>query len=109
MLFNSTAQKSREYSHGIDLTLNIHFEAVISDIHRTTIPLFVVLGVKQEIQKKVRKGPAAPTPICWGRRTRGWGRADLKNAGVQNISSVIWTLVVKQKNMRVNPEGVGKF
>ena len=36
-VFKSRAQKGREYSHWIDLTLGIHFEAVISESYRTKI------------------------------------------------------------------------
>ena len=64
--FKSTAQKGREYSHWIDLALNSHFEAVISEIDLTKIPFWsnlTFLGSKQR-SKKVRKGPAAPKPIC---------------------------------------------
>ena len=32
----------------------------------------------------------------------------MKNAGVKNLSSFIWTLVVKKRKWKVNPEGVGK-
>ena len=35
--FKSTAQKGREYSHWIDLTLNSHVEAVVSEIYRTKV------------------------------------------------------------------------
>ena len=61
--FKSTAQKVREYSHWIDLTLNSHLEAVISEIYRTKIRCLsksTLLGST----KKVQKGPAAPKPIC---------------------------------------------
>ena len=37
MFFKNRAQKGREYSHWIDLTLGIHFEAVISKSCRTEI------------------------------------------------------------------------
>ena len=63
----STAQKGREYSHWIDLTLNSHVEAVISEIYRTKFRFLsksTFLG-SSKISKKVQTGPAAPTPICW--------------------------------------------
>ncbi len=63
--FKSTAQKGREYSHWIDLTLNSHFEAVISEIYRTEVRFLsksTFWGSKQR-SKKVQKGPAAPKPI----------------------------------------------
>ena len=65
--FKSTAQKGREYSHWIDLTLNSHFEAVISEIYRTKVRFLsksTFLGSTKR-SKKVQKGPAAPKPICW--------------------------------------------
>ena len=36
-LFKSRAQKGREYSPWIDLTLRIHFEAVIPESYRTKV------------------------------------------------------------------------
>ena len=65
VFFKYTAQKSREYSHWIDLTLNSHFEAVISEIYRTKVRLLsksTFLGSTKR-SKKVQKGPAAPKPI----------------------------------------------
>ena len=62
-LFKSTAQKGREYSHWIDLTLNSHFEAVISEIYLTKIPCLLkptLLG-----PNKIQKGLAAPMSFCW--------------------------------------------
>ena len=52
-----------------------------------------VLGVS----KNVQKGPAAPKTDFAGNNKRGGGRADLKNGGVQKLSSFILTLVVKKK------------
>ena len=65
LFFKSWAQKSREYSHWIDLTLNSHFEAVVSEIYRTKVRFLsksTFLG-SQKRSNKVRKGPAAPKPI----------------------------------------------
>ena len=36
-IFKSRAQKGREYSHWIDLTLGIHFEVVIPESCRTKV------------------------------------------------------------------------
>ena len=66
IFFKSTAQKGREYSHWIDLTLNSHFEAVISEIYRTKVRFLsksTFFGSTKRF-KKVQKGPAAPKPIC---------------------------------------------
>ena len=66
VFFKSAAQKSREYSHWIDLKLNSHFEAVISEIYRTEIRFLLksTFWGSTKRSKKVRKGPAAQKPIC---------------------------------------------
>ena len=65
VFFKSTAQKGREYSHWIDLTLNSHFEAVISEIYRTKVRFWSTLTFLRlnKRSKKVQKGPAAPKSI----------------------------------------------
>ena len=61
MFFKSTAPKGREYSHWIDLTLNSHCEAVMSEIYRTkacfvpTSTCFLRLTKKQKRYKKVQQ------------------------------------------------------
>ena len=115
IFFKSTAQKGREYSHWIDLTLNSHFEAVISKIYLAKVRFLSksTLWGSTKRSEKVQKGPAAQKPIFVGQNKKGGGRADLKNAGVQKFSSFIWTLVVKTENGGsilkgwVNSEGGG--
>ena len=63
--FKSTAQKGREYSHWIDLTLGIHFEAVIPETCRTNVRFTSksTFVESKKVSRKVQKGPAAPKPI----------------------------------------------
>ena len=90
------AQKGREYSHWIDLTLGIHFEAVISEIYRTEVRFCFkidVFGVE-----KGTKRSSGPNTDVLSKTKRGARRLDMKNAGVKKSSSFIWTLVVKKQN-----------
>ena len=107
ILFKSTAQKNREYSHWIDLTLNSHFEAVISEIYLTKIQVWSksMFSGSTKRSKKVQR----PQHRFVDQQKRGGGRAETKNAGVKKFSSFIWTLVVKTEKWRVNPKGEGEF
>ena len=74
---NSGTQKGREYSHWIDLTLGVHFEAVIPESYRTKVRFMSkpTFWGQKKVSKKVPKGPAAPKPICLVKKEEE--RADL--------------------------------
>ena len=58
--FKSTAEKDREYSHWIDVTLNSHIKGVVSEIYRTKVRCLsksTLVG-----QQKIQKGTKAPKP-----------------------------------------------
>ena len=89
----------REYSHWIDLTLNSHFEAVMSEIYRTEVRFLsksTFLGVTKRSKNGTERSSGPNTDLL-GQKKRGGGRADLKNAGVKTFSSFILTLVVKKE------------
>ena len=89
-LLKSRAQKGREYSHWIDLTLNSHFGAVIPESYRTKVRCMSksTFWGKKRCQKRSR-GPAAPKPICWVKTKRGARRLGMKISGVKKSSSFI--------------------
>ena len=83
----STAQKGREYSNWMDLTLNSHFEAVISETYRTEISVFSsksTFFVKKHIQTGTKRS-CGPNTDVFGKTQRRGGRADFKNARAENI------------------------
>ena len=67
-----------------------------------------VFGVKQNVQKGTKRSSGPKTDFV-GQTKREGGRAETKNAGVQKLSSFIWTLVVKKENGKRNRDGVGKL
>ena len=64
--YNSSIKMGREQSHRIDLRLISHMEAVILKIYLTKVILLSksTFLTSNKRSRKVKKGPAAPKPIC---------------------------------------------
>ena len=67
-----------------------------------------VFGVNKKVQQGTKRSSGPKTDLL-GQTKREGGRADFKNAGVKNLSSLIWTLVVKKKHGTMTRDGVGKL
>ena len=92
MFFKSAAQKGREYSHWIDLTLNSHFEAVISEIYLTKIHCLSksTFSGSTKRSNKVQKGPAAPKPICLVKQKEERVELRRQMLGFRNYPLLCW-------------------
>ena len=72
-----------------------------------------VFDVNQNVKKRQTKVQSPPKPIFVDQKQTERGRSEAKYAGVQKLSSFIWTLMVTKENEKwhgvgwVNSEGVG--
>ena len=97
--FKSTAQKGREYSRWIDLTLNSHFEAVISEIYRTEVRCLSksTFCLSTQIQKGTKRSNGPKTDfLCHpghpSSENRAQNRAQTRDHKYANISTDLFQI-----------------